>query len=159
MIAAGLYIVALQFRSGNTICIRNAHKRRSASTAQNADVAQTLVGVTYLSFMRDVWRPSNMLYMCSPQTHICARPKNLTTFALHCLGRRALAPIHLKNTILALAKQWNTEYVVVLCVRKCASGDPINHYSCLCNNVANVCWQKSRSPSRFLMTTNTNTER
>ena len=32
----------------------NAYKRRSALTAQNADVAPTTVGVTYLRFMKNV---------------------------------------------------------------------------------------------------------
>ena len=44
------------------IPIRNAYKPKSVLTNQNADVAQTFVGVTYLGFIECV-KTGNVLYM------------------------------------------------------------------------------------------------
>ena len=100
MIAPVLYIVVLQFSSGKTMFIKNAYKRRSVLIAQNADVARTSVGVTYLSFMKCV-KIRNVLYMLTTEPFV--HGKQTSTFACHCLvmGKRLL----LRSTILALSKQ------------------------------------------------------
>ena len=51
IIAAVLYIVALQFCNDKTIAIKHAYERQSILSVQNADVAQTILDATYLRFM------------------------------------------------------------------------------------------------------------
>ena len=49
-----LYIVALQFCNGKKNPNINVYKLQSVLTLQNADVAETSVGVTYLRFMHHI---------------------------------------------------------------------------------------------------------
>ena len=51
----------------SSLFIMNANKRRSVLTAQNADVAQTSMGVTYLRFMKCV-NIGSELYMFTTDT-------------------------------------------------------------------------------------------
>ena len=52
------------------VLIVNAYKRRAVLTAQNADVAPTIVGVPYLRFMKNVKTYTCALY--THHRHICA---------------------------------------------------------------------------------------
>ena len=73
--------MALQVCSGNNPFIRNANKRRLVLSAQNADVAQTSVGVTYSSIK--LMKTRNVLYMLTTDTF--ARGQKASTFAFDCL--------------------------------------------------------------------------
>ena len=64
----------------------NAYKRRSVLTAQNADVAQTTVGVTYLRSMKNVKTETRALYVY--HRLICAWQQNLILcMSLFCRGQ------------------------------------------------------------------------
>ena len=81
--------------------IISAYKRRSVLTAQNADAAQTTVGVTYLRSMENV--QTNTCALCVHHKHICALQKQNSLFACHrsVENKRLL----LYNAILAIIKQ------------------------------------------------------
>ena len=51
ILAAVLYIVELPFCSGQTIPIKTAYERRHIASAQNATVAETVVGIDDFNFM------------------------------------------------------------------------------------------------------------
>ena len=77
--------MAIQFCGGNATCIRNTDQRRSVLTAQNVDVAQTSVGVTYFRFMECV-NTDNVIYMCTTDTFAHDNNTN-STYAFDCLVR------------------------------------------------------------------------
>ena len=52
--------------------IINAYKRRSVLIAQNADVASTTVGVTYLRSMKHVFKTNDTCALYARRRHICA---------------------------------------------------------------------------------------
>ena len=83
---------------------RNAYKLASVLTAQNAGAAQTCVGVTYLSFMNIAKADKCALYVT---TDTFAHGPKTSTFAFH--GLVKTKHLLLRNTILALTKQQNTE--------------------------------------------------
>ena len=86
LIAAILYIVALQFCSGKTIPTTNTYKLPSILPAQHADLAQTSVGITFLRFMKCVKKTWNVLYINTTDTF--APGQNNPGFAFHCLGKK-----------------------------------------------------------------------
>ena len=67
-----------QWRSNPAVAIAsvvvNAYKNLSVLIAKDADVAQTIVGVTYLRFMKNV--QTNICALCSPQAHLRMADKN-----------------------------------------------------------------------------------
>ena len=104
ILAAMLYIVALQFCSGKTIPIKIAYERPHILTTQNATVAKTIVGINDLNFMKIV-KTHNMLEMVTTSTFAYAQ--NSSTCAFHSLVR--FLSILLKNTLQRITKQCNTE--------------------------------------------------
>ena len=51
MVAAVLYIAAIQFCNGETTPIKKAYELPKNPTTQNADVAKTIVNTMYLELM------------------------------------------------------------------------------------------------------------
>ena len=161
--------MALQFCSGNTFVIRNAYKLWLVLTARNAGVALTFVGVTYLRFMKSMKTHNCALSMVTTGTF--AHCQNTSTFAFHCLVGGQTLTFEKYDP----GPHQTMKYIICdgLGVRKYASGERINNLShialshslettittprrkCDLRNVyvANVCWPKSRSPSRFTITT------
>ena len=93
-----------QWRTNPAVAIAsfttNVYKRRSGLTAQNADVAPTTVGVTYLRFMENVKTDTCALY--NHHRHICVRQQNLIIHkSLFCREAKLLI---VWNAILALTK-------------------------------------------------------
>jgi hypothetical protein len=104
------------------VSIINAYKRRAVLTAQNADVAPTIVGVAYLRFMKNQKKKQHMCFIHSPQTHLRMQQNLAIHKSLFCLGqtrnRVECDPGPHKTTKYRI---WD------LCgVRKCNSGDGIN---------------------------------
>ena len=94
-------------------------------TAQNADVAQTTVGVTYLRSMTNVKTDTCPLYV--HHRHTCAWPTKKQLFACHCsVETKGLL---LWNAVLAFTKQWHAESEFLLVVPKAASGARRNYFS------------------------------
>ena len=107
MIAAVLYIVALQFCSGKTIPNKTAYERQHILTAQNAAVGKTIVGIDDFNFMKMPKR-HNMLEMFTRGTFAHAHKSSACAF--HCLVR--LLSLLLINALQSLTKQYNTEYAI-----------------------------------------------
>ena len=84
ILTAVLYIVALRFCSGKTIPIKNVDERAYVLTAQNADVAQTIVNKTYFDFI-NLLANRIVLYMFTTGTF--AHAQNNTTFEFDFLIR------------------------------------------------------------------------
>ena len=102
-----LHVRYKQWQSNPTVAIASliidAYNRRLALIAQNADVAQTTLGVTYLQSMKNVKQKGHMCFICAPQTHLCIANTKQIIFACHCSvdTKRLL----LWNTVLAITKQ------------------------------------------------------
>ena len=90
--------------------IINAYKRRSVVTAQDADVAPAIVGVTYLRLM-NMKNKNGMCFRCSPQAHL-RMAVNKSLFTCHCSVEATLWILW--NAILARTKHGNTESEVLL---------------------------------------------
>ena len=104
--------------------IINAYGRRSVLTAQDEDVAPTMVGVAYLRFMQNVKTDTCALY--PHHRHICAwQTKHFIHKSLFCRGQTLnfveCDPGHHKTA--------KSKLLVLAVVRKCGSGDHINDVS------------------------------
>ena len=93
ILAAMLYIVALKFCSGKTPPIKTTDARLHMLTAQNATVAQTIVGINDLNCMK-MMKTHNVLHMSTTGTF--AHAQQSTTCAFHSLVK--LLSIRLRNT-------------------------------------------------------------
>ena len=106
--------------------IINDHKHRSILTAQNADVALTTVGVTYLWFMKNAKAYTCALY--AQHRHICAlQNKNVIHKSLFCRDQT----LNFVECDPGPHKTMKYKIWVLSVVRKCASGDCINDLAVL----------------------------
>ena len=117
-------MVALQFCNGKTIVFRNAYKLSLVLTAQNTSVAQTSVGVLYLSFMKTMKTHKCGLYV--HHRHICAWPKHLN-ICISLFGDGQTLTFEKYDP----GPYQTMKYRIcdVLGVRKYASGESINNFS------------------------------
>ena len=107
ILAAILYIVALQFCNGKAIPIKTTCERLHISTAQNATVSQTTMGIDDFSFM-NMFKSNNVLEMLTTGTF--AHAQKSSTCAFHSLAK--LLSILLINTLQKLTKLWNTASMI-----------------------------------------------
>ena len=104
--------------------IGNAYKLSLVLTSKNAGVAQTYVGVTYLSFMENMKTHRCALYVHHKTFAHC---QNTSTFACHCLVKAKTPTVDKYDP----GPHQTMKYRIcdVLGVRKCASGERINNFS------------------------------
>ena len=100
IIAAILQIVALKLCSGKMIPITTTYECPHMLIAQNATVAQTIVGLDAFNCMK-IMKTHNVLYMVTTGTFTHAQKS--TTCAFHSLVK--LLSIMLRNTPQSLTKQ------------------------------------------------------
>ena len=107
--------------------VQKCQKHPMVLTAQNASVAQTYVGVTYLSFMKSMKTQNGAL--CVHRRHICAWPKHLNICISLFGGGQTLTFEKYEP-----GRYQTMKYIIcdVLGVRKYASGGRINNFSELC---------------------------
>ena len=112
--------MAPQFCSGKKIVFRNPYKIKLVLTARNAGVAQTSLGVTYLSLMKSMKTHTCALYV--HHRHICAWPKQLT-FCISLFGESQTLTFEKYDP----SPQQTTKYWIcgVLGVHEYASGENI----------------------------------